>query len=77
MHKKDVRNASAMLEHDSQYAVILAFDVKVEREAQQLADELGIRIFAADIIYHLFDRFTQYQDELKQKKREENKHVSV
>lgn len=42
------------------YAVILAFDVKVEREAQEMADQLGVRIFQADIIYHLFDAFTQY-----------------
>ena len=27
--KRDVMKASAMLEHDSQYATILAFDVKV------------------------------------------------
>ncbi|OQV23519.1 Eukaryotic translation initiation factor 5B [Hypsibius exemplaris] len=77
VHKKDVRNASTMLEHETQYAVILAFDVKVEREAQQLADELGVRIFAADIIYHLFDRFTAYQDELKAQRREENKHLAI
>lgn len=75
MHKKDVRSASAMLEHNSQYAVILAFDVKIEREAQLLADELGIRIFSANIIYHLYDSFTKYLDDLKEKKREENKHV--
>ena len=76
MHKKDVRNASVMLEHETQYAVILAFDVKVEREAQALADELGVRIFSADIIYHLFDMFTKYQEDLKEKRREEHKHVS-
>jgi hypothetical protein len=37
------------------YATILAFDVKVERDAQELADSLGVKIFQADIIYHLFD----------------------
>lgn len=42
-------------------AVILAFDVKIERDAQEMADSLGVKIFQADIIYHLFDRFTQYQ----------------
>ncbi|GAU96989.1 hypothetical protein RvY_08352 [Ramazzottius varieornatus] len=77
VHKKDVRNASAMLEHNPQYAVILAFDVKIEREAQLLADELGIRIFAANIIYHLYDSFTKYLDDLKEKKREENKHLAI
>ena len=61
----------------SRYAAILAFDVKVEREAQELADSLGVRIFMADIIYHLFDKFTAYRDELKKQKQEEYKHVAV
>ena len=30
-------------------------------------------LFQADIIYHLFDRFTEYQEELISKKREEFK----
>ncbi|XP_017763309.1 PREDICTED: eukaryotic translation initiation factor 5B [Eufriesea mexicana] len=75
--KKDVMKASIMLEHDSQYATILAFDVKIEREAQELADSLGVKIFQADIIYHLFDKFTAYREELKQRKRDENKHIAV
>ncbi|CAL8115263.1 unnamed protein product [Orchesella dallaii] len=75
--KRDVMKASVMLEHDSQYAVILAFDVKIERDAQELADHLGVKIFHADIIYHLFDQFMAYRDELKAKKREEFKHIAV
>ncbi|KAG7207950.1 hypothetical protein KM043_009536 [Ampulex compressa] len=75
--KKDVMKASIMLEHDSQYATILAFDVKIERDAQELADSLGVKIFQADIIYHLFDKFTTYREELKQRKRDENKHIAV
>ncbi|KAK3778828.1 hypothetical protein RRG08_013094 [Elysia crispata] len=77
VHKKDIMKASVMLEHDSQYAVILAFDVKVEREAQELADTLGVKIFTADIIYHLFDAFIKYRDELKRKRQEEFKHIAV
>ncbi|KAF2893844.1 hypothetical protein ILUMI_12329 [Ignelater luminosus] len=69
--------ASIMLEHESQYATILAFDVKIERDAQELADSLGVKIFQADIIYHLFDKFMAYREELKQKKREEFKHIAV
>nr|XP_033338686.1 eukaryotic translation initiation factor 5B [Megalopta genalis] len=75
--KKDVMKASIMLEHDSQYATILAFDVKIERDAQELADTLGVKIFQADIIYHLFDKFTAYREELKQRKRDEHKHIAV
>lgn len=59
------------------YATILAFDVKVERDAQELADSLGVKIFQADIIYHLFDKFTAYREELKQKKREEFRSIAV
>ncbi|CAG9827952.1 unnamed protein product [Diabrotica balteata] len=75
--KKDVMKASIMLEHESQYATILAFDVKVERDAQELADSVGVKIFQADIIYHLFDKFMAYREELKQRKREEFKHIAV
>lgn len=77
VHKKDVTMASIMMEKDPQYAVILAFDVKVERDAQDIADHVGVKIFTADIIYHLFDKFIGYRDELKQKKREEFKDVAV
>jgi translation initiation factor 5B len=59
------------------YAVILAFDVKVEREAQEMADSLGVRIFTADIIYHLFDQFMAYREEYKKRKQEEHRHIAV
>ena len=61
----------------SRYAVILAFDVKVEREAQDLADNLGVTIFTADIIYHLQDKFTKFREDLKRRKQEEFKHIAV
>lgn len=61
----------------ARYATILAFDVKIERDAQELADSLGVKIFQADIIYHLFDKFTAYREELRQKKREEFKNIAV
>jgi len=51
--------------------------VKVEREAQEMADSLGVKIFQADIIYHLFDKFTAFREELKQKKREEFRSIAV
>ena len=43
-----------------EFATILAFDVRVSKEAQEFADEEGIKIFTAEIIYHLFDSFTAY-----------------
>ncbi len=40
--------------------MILAFDVPVTKEASELAESTGVRVFTADIIYHLFDQFTAY-----------------
>jgi len=37
------------------YAVILAFDVKIERDAQELADNLGVRIF--QVCYNILKYF--------------------
>ncbi|CAA0822046.1 eukaryotic translation initiation factor 2 (eIF-2) family protein [Striga hermonthica] len=71
VHKKDVMKASVMLEKKKEYGTILAFDVKVTQEARELADELGVKIFIADIIYHLFDRFNAYIVNLKEERKEE------
>lgn len=71
VHKKDVMKASVMLEKKKEYATILAFDVKVTPEARDLAEELGVKIFMADIIYHLFDQFKAYIDNIKEEKKKE------
>ncbi|KAB1203162.1 Eukaryotic translation initiation factor 5B [Morella rubra] len=71
VHKKDVMKASVMLEKKKEYATILAFDVKVTPEARELSEEVGVKIFPADIIYHLFDQFKAYIDTLKEEKKKE------
>ncbi|MCL7043826.1 hypothetical protein MKW94_024179 [Papaver nudicaule] len=71
VHKKDVMRASVMLERKKEYATILAFDVKVTPEARELAEESGVKIFCADIIYHLFDQFKAYIDNLKEEKKKD------
>nr|XP_027230928.1 eukaryotic translation initiation factor 5B-like [Penaeus vannamei] len=75
--KRDVMRAAAMLEHDPMYAVILAFDVKVEKDAQELADKEGVKIFFEETIYHLGDRYVEYLKDYKKKKQDEFKHVAV
>lgn len=52
-------------------------DVKVDKEAQQHADEVGVKIFTADIIYHLFDNFTKHMAEIAAQKKEESKMLAV
>ncbi|KAJ4413849.1 eukaryotic translation initiation factor 5B [Gnomoniopsis sp. IMI 355080] len=75
--KRDVMQCGAMLEKSPDYAVMLCFDVKVEKEAQAYAEDNGIKIFTADIIYHLFDSFTKHMDELLEKKKEDSKMLAV
>lgn len=76
VYKKDVMRASIMLEHQKEYATMLCFDVDIDKDAQKMADELGVRIFTANIIYHLFDQFTKYitvSENRKQERKEKKK----
>lgn len=78
VHKRDVMRASVMLERKrKEFATILAFDVKVSQEAKELAEETGVKIFMADIIYHLFDQFTAYMNSVKEEKRKESAEEAV
>ncbi|KAF2747834.1 hypothetical protein M011DRAFT_467426 [Sporormia fimetaria CBS 119925] len=75
--KKDVLRCGVMLEKAKEYAVMLCFDVKVDKEAKQYADEIGVKIFEADIIYHLFDKFTAHMKALEEQRKEESKMLAV
>lgn len=54
----------------SKFAVILAFDVPVSAEAKKVAEDFNVKIFTADIIYHLFDQFTAYMKTIKAQARQ-------
>lgn len=71
VYKRDVMKASTMLEKAPEFAVMLCFDVKVDKEAELYAEQEGIKIFNADIIYHLFDAFTAYQEKLLEQRRKD------
>lgn len=75
--KRDVVQCATMLEKNPDYAIMLCFDVKIDKEAQAYADENGIKIFTADIIYHLFDAFTKHMEQQLEKKKEESKMLAV
>jgi len=70
IHKKDVMKASIMHEHKPEYATILAFDVPLTKEGGDMAKDLNVKIFTAEIIYHLFDKFTAYMAEVKKEHQE-------
>ena len=77
VYKRDVMSAGIMLEKAKEYAVMLCFDVKVDKEAQAYADDVGVKIFTADIIYHLFDDFTKHMAQLTEQKKEDSKLLAV
>jgi translation initiation factor 5B len=45
VHKKDVMRAGSMLEKAKELSCILCFDVQVDKDAERLAEEMGIRLF--------------------------------
>lgn len=71
VYKRDVMKAVAMIDKAPELAVMLCFDVKIDKEAEQYANEQNVKIFNADIIYHLFDQFTAYQEKLLEKRRKD------
>lgn len=87
VHKRDVMRAGTMLEKARELACILCFDVTIDKDAERMAEEMGIRLFrgrscpmflllsltrvAADIIYHLFDKFKAYNEEITEAKRKD------
>ncbi|PKY04321.1 hypothetical protein P168DRAFT_290403 [Aspergillus campestris IBT 28561] len=77
VYKRDVLVCGTMLEKAKEYAVMLCFDVKVDKEAVAYANEIGVKIFTADIIYHLFDDFTKHMEQLKEQRKEESKLLAV
>ncbi|CEP64848.1 translation initiation factor eIF5B LALA0_S14e00650g [Lachancea lanzarotensis] len=77
VYKRDVMKACAMLEKAKEFAVMLCFDVKIDKEAEHYAEEQGVKIFNADIIYHLFDAFTAYQEKLMEQRRKDFLHDAI
>ncbi|KAI0034407.1 hypothetical protein K488DRAFT_84025 [Vararia minispora EC-137] len=79
VHKKDVMRAATMLEKAKELACILCFDVQVDKDAERMAEEMGIRLFKgeSDIIYHLFDAFTAYNAEIMEAKRRDAAPIAV
>ncbi|KAJ5824086.1 Mitochondrial translation initiation factor IF-2 [Penicillium robsamsonii] len=77
VYKRDVMMAGTMLEKNKEYAVMLCFDVKVDKDAMAYANEIGVKIFTADIIYHLFDSFTEHMAQITEQRKEEAKLLAI
>lgn len=81
LQKKDViklktihsKNENPYKEH----LTILAFDIKVHPDAKQFAEENGVKIFTADIIYHLFDSYVEYEKQCIAERKKEKEREAV
>lgn len=66
-----------MLERKKEFAVILAFDVPVSKEAKQEAEHVGVKIFESDVIYQLTDMFAKYLETLHSEGKSKAKEIAV
>jgi translation initiation factor 5B len=65
--KRDVVEAKVVRESEPLYGVLLAFNVKVLSDAQEEADDYGIKIFQSNLIYHLIEDFVEWVKAEKEK----------
>lgn len=76
--KRDVMRAALMHEKKRpEFATILSFNVPIEGDAQATADELNVKIFSKEIIYHLFDNFKHHQAQVLEEERAKAQNVAV
>ncbi len=67
--KEDVAYAAAVKESNDEHAVILAFNVPIDREAEELARAEGIPILWSNVIYMLADRYKEWLKAFREEKR--------
>lgn len=77
VYKRDVMRCATMLEKSPDLAVMLCFDVEIDKDAERLAEEMGVKIFSARIIYHLFDNFIAHQKQVLETKQKESADSAV
>jgi translation initiation factor 5B len=46
-----------------EYATVLAFEVEPDKEAKDIAEEAGVKVFTAKIVYHLIDMYKKHAED--------------
>jgi translation initiation factor 5B len=63
--KKHITKISISNKSDKkEFSTILAFNINIDEDVQELANRHNIKIFSAEIIYHLFDQYVKYRDDM-------------
>ena len=63
--RRDVIDASIMAKMEPEYGAILAFNVKMKEDAEELAFQEGVHIFSHPIIYQMIDEYILYMDQIQ------------
>ncbi|VVU95735.1 Elongation factor Tu GTP binding domain [seawater metagenome] len=78
LHKKDITKASTNLTTNyPQYAVILAFNIKISKEMELLANKQGLKIIPGEIVYNIVDGYKKFSQTIKNKKKEVQKDQAI
>lgn len=64
--KREVTDASITARNNPEWGAILAFNVKVNDEAEEIAHNEGVEIFSDPIIYRMIDAFIDWSNELQE-----------
>lgn len=64
--RNDVIEAAAIKKSKPEYGVIVAFNVKILKDAEELSQKEGIPIFTGNIIYRLLEDFIKWLKEYKE-----------
>jgi translation initiation factor 5B len=65
--KRDVVEAKVVRDNEPLFGVVLAFNVRVLPDAEDEADDYGIKIFQSNLIYHLIEDFVGWVRSEKEK----------
>ena len=76
VNKKDIVKTSITNDKSlPEYKTVLAFNVEIDEDAEKEAKNKKVKIFKAEIIYHLFDQYTKYKKELFEQRKNDNKDI--
>ncbi|WP_231855751.1 translation initiation factor IF-2 [Thermococcus peptonophilus] len=69
--KTDVMEALSVREEEPKYGVVLGFNVKVNEDAEEVANAKGVPIFVGNIIYKLIEDYEAWVKEEEEKRKRE------
>jgi translation initiation factor 5B len=69
--RRDVIEASLVMDEEPLYGVLIAFNVKILPTAQKEIDSKELKVFSADVIYQLTEAYQEWLDVAEERKKKE------